>query len=192
MSFDSISTFPENSLFVLLVSTKAYTQPEELMMSKSVFDTILKAMFGDSSQDCDGDCMSSDTTMPPWVLHVEDDAQFSDALKTRLESHGVAVIRAFDGADGVQNAIKYPANAIILDVEMPNGTGDEVLRLLKGNESTRHIPVIVLTCRKDRVFRSKMLDLGAAAYLDKPLDFSLLHKELSKHIHILTKAATAT
>jgi len=161
-------------------------------MSKSVFDYILKAMFGDSSQDVGGDCMSSDTTMPPWVLHVEDDAQFSAALKTRLESHGVAVIRAFDGANGVQNANNYPADAIILDVEMPNGTGDEVLRLLKENESTRHVPVIVLTCRNDRVFRRKMLDLGATAYLNKPLDFSLLHEELSKHISILAKSAAAT
>ncbi len=161
-------------------------------MSKSVFDYILKAMFGNSSLDVDVRSLSSDVSMPPWVLHVEDDAQFSSALKTRLESHGVAVIRAFDGADGVQNANNYPADAIILDVEMPNGSGDEVLRLLKENESTRNVPVIVLTCRNDRVFRRKMLDMGAAAYLNKPLDFSLLHEELSKHISILAKSAAAT
>lgn len=127
----------------------------------------------------------SDTSLPPWVLHVEDDAQFSAALKTRLESHGVAVIRAFDGADGVQNAIKYPADAIILDIEMPNVTGDEVLRLLKETESTKHTPVIVLSCRKERNFQQKMLDMGAAAYLTKPLEFSQLQKELAKHIDIL-------
>ena len=161
-------------------------------MSKSIFNYILKAMFGNSPEGIEGGCEAGDTTMPPWVLHVEDDAQFSAALKTRLESHGVAVIRAFDGKDGIQSAFKHPADAIILDVEMPNGSGDEVLRRLKDTESTRQVPVIVLTCRNDRVFRRKMLDLGAAAYLNKPLDFSELHRELAKHIDILSSAANRT
>ena len=159
-------------------------------MSQSIFNHILKSMFGGSQQDVESSCESRNASMPPWVLHVEDDALFSAALKTRLESHGVAVIRAFDGADGVQNAISYPADAIILDVEMPNGSGDEVLRLLKQDESTRHVPVIVLTCRNDRVFRRKMIDLGAAAYLNKPLNFPELQHELGKHIDILPSAAS--
>ena len=151
-------------------------------MSQHVFDYILKAMF-----DTKREAIVDERSTPPWVLHVEDDWQFSAALKTRLEAHGVAVIRAFDGMDGVHNAFKHPADAILLDVEMPNGSGEDVLRLLKGSESTKHIPVIVLTCRKDRTFRRKMLDIGAAAYLNKPLNFSELQKELSKHIDILSE-----
>ena len=162
-------------------------------MSRHVFNSILKAMFGSAAQGvgqwgkpehCNGE-----SSMPPWILHVEDDAQFSAGLKTRLEAHGVAVIRAFDGMDGVRTAFKHPADAILLDVEMPNGSGDEVLRLLKETESTRNIPVIFLTCRKDRVFRRKMLAMGAAAYLNKPLDFSELQRELANYIDILANAA---
>ncbi len=157
-------------------------------MSRHVFDYLLKALFGGSPDGVEGSRNFGE--LPPWVLHVEDDAQFSDGLKTRLEAHGVAVIRAFDGMDGVRSAFKHPADAIILDVEMPNGSGDEVLRLLKDDESTRDVPVIVLTCHKDRVFRRKMLDMGAIAYLNKPLDFSELQRELAKHIDILSSAAT--
>lgn len=159
-------------------------------MSKHIYQFIQRALFGNSADEGQASAMSVDAPdAPPWVLHVEDDVLFSAALKTRLESHGVAVIRAFDGADGMNNAFQYPADAIILDVEMPNGSGDEVLRMLKESESTKHIPVILLTCRKDRGFQQKMLELGASAYLNKPLDFAALQSELSKHISILEKAA---
>ncbi len=161
-------------------------------MSKSVFDYILKTIFGSEPQNIETEYAPSDTSMPPWGLHVEDDVQFSAGLKTRLESHGVAVIRAFDGADGVQHATNYPADAIILDVEMPNGSGDEVLRLLKANKATRTVPVIILSCRKEREFKRKMLDLGAAAYLTKPLDFPQLQTELAKHIDIMAKPPRKT
>ncbi len=158
-------------------------------MSKHVFQFIQRALFGSGADAQPSLTTGDEQESPPWVLHVEDDVLFSAALKTRLESHGVAVIRAFDGIDGINNAFEYPADAIILDVEMPNGSGDEVLRMLKESEMTRHIPVILLTCRKDRNFRQKMLEMGASAYLNKPLDFDQLQSELSKHISILEKAA---
>ena len=160
-------------------------------MSRHVFEYIQRALFGNCVAVIP-DVYDYDTSMPPWVLHVEDDALFSAALKTRLESHGVAVIRAFDGIDGIRNAFKHPADAIILDVEMPNGSGDEVLRLLKETESTRDIPVILLTCRNDRAFKQKMLNMGAVAYLNKPLEFSELQRELAKHIDILPETTTRT
>ena len=122
-------------------------------------------------------------------MHVEDDAEFSGAVKTRLESHGVAVVRAFDGLDGVQRAFKYPADAIILDIEMPNGNGEAVLYQLRQFSKTRDIPVIVLTCCKNRLIRHRMLELGARAYLTKPLDFDKLYNELVKHIDILPQPA---
>ena len=121
----------------------------------------------------------------PWVLHIEDDAEFSNALKLRLEHHGVAVVRAFDGTSGYRSAFLRPADAILLDVELPNGCGDYVLERLKGNSATRDIPVIVVTGVVDRSMYRKMMNLGASAYLNKPLDFEELHAELGKYIDIL-------
>lgn len=128
---------------------------------------------------------SDDARSLPWVLHVDDDADFSRALKIRLEAHGVAVVRAFDGLDGVRSAKKYPADAIILDMVMPNGNGEEVLRLLKQNPLTREIPAIVLSSRRDGALRRRLLDLGAVEYLTKPLDFPLLHHTLSRYFDVL-------
>lgn len=125
----------------------------------------------------------------PWVLHIEDDADLSDSLKTRLESHGIAVVRAFNGMEGYRTAFTRPADAIILDVEMPNGQGDYILRRLKENPVTGSIPVIILTGRKDRALERKMMNLGAEKYLTKPLEFRDLLTELRRHIDVLQTPA---
>ena len=79
------------------------------------------------------------------MLCIDDDADFSDALKIRLEDHGVAVIRAHTGMEGYRLAFTTPASAILLDFNMPDGQGDYILGRLKDNPVTRDIPVVVIT-----------------------------------------------
>jgi len=121
---------------------------------------------------------------PPWVLCIEDDRDFSLALKLKLEQLGVSVVRAFEGLDGVKQAVTRPADAIILDFNLPNGQGDFVLRRLKSNPLTKNIPVVVLTGVKDQTLEQRMMSLGAAKFLTKPLDFDKLAAELKKYIEI--------
>jgi DNA-binding response OmpR family regulator len=125
----------------------------------------------------------------PWVLCIDDDADYSRALKLRLESHGVAVVRAFDGVTGVRSAFANSASAIILDYHLPQAQGDYVLGRLKETALTRQIPVIVVTGTKDRAIERKMLNLGAEVVLTKPVEFVNLRRELAKHINILREAA---
>lgn len=132
---------------------------------------------GDSPHDATGD--------PPWVLHIEDDEEFSAAIKARLEAHGVAVVRAFHGVQGYTTAFLHPADAILLDCEMPGAEGDYVLRRLKENPLTQDIPVIVLTGRHDRALARRMMNLGAERYLTKPVEMDVLLAELSRHIDLL-------
>ena len=124
--------------------------------------------------------------LPPWVLCIDDDAEFSMALKLRLETHGVAVVRAFEGMEGLRRAFTYPADVILLDYEMPNGQGDYILGRLKDNPATRDLPVIIITGRKDRMLERRMLSLGAAKFMTKPPNFPELLSELSKHISIVS------
>lgn len=121
----------------------------------------------------------------PWVLTIDDDPDFSWILKKRLERHGVAVVRAFDGTDGYRTAFTRPANLITLDFEMPNGQGDYVLRRLKENPITKDIPVIMLTGKRNRALERKILNLGACRYMHKPYNFDELLAEIQKHIEVL-------
>jgi len=122
-------------------------------------------------------------------LHVDDDAEFSAALKLRLEAHGVAVVRAYDGSDGIQQSQTYETDAVLLDVEMPNTNVEEILIAFKQDELTKQVPVIVLTGRKDPQLQQRLEFLGASAYLTKPLRFEELREQLARYIDILPKPA---
>ena len=131
------------------------------------------------------------STEPPWVLCIEDDSDFSLALKLRLEAHGIAVVRAFDGRAGYRAAFTHPASAILLDYNLPQGQGDYVLRRLKENPVTADVPVIVLTGIRSAATRRQMLALGADAYLTKPLDFEELVDTLAEHVDVLPREFAA-
>lgn len=125
----------------------------------------------------------------PWVHCIDDDADYSNALKLRLERYGIAVVRAFEGMEGYRSAFTRPADVILLDYEMSNGRGDYILSRLKDNSVTKDIPVIVITGRKDRTLERKMLNLGAATFMHKPLEFESLLGELRKYIDVLSRPA---
>lgn len=116
------------------------------------------------------------------ILIADDDAELSHTLKLRLEKTGVHVLRAYAGMEGYQYACTTPAQAILLDYEMPDGNGDYVLRRLKESPLTGDIPEIVLTGRKDESLERKMLNLGAAEYLTKPCAWDRLWTVLAPFV----------
>jgi CheY-like chemotaxis protein len=127
----------------------------------------------------------------PWILSIDDDFDFSDALKLRLDEYGIAVSRAANGMAGYWMAYTTRARAILLDYQMPNGQGDYILRRLKENPVTRDIPVIMITGVKDKMLERRVLSMGAKAYLVKPVDFEQLRRVMEEFIPKLRRPATA-
>ena len=161
------------------------SEPDNLM--DAVFAALASAGDDEGQKDGFGDPSAVTVVQKdvPWILCIDDDADFSDALRIRLENHGVAVVRAFNGMDGYRLAFTSPANAILLDYHMPNGEGDYILGRLKDNPVTKNIPVFMITGNQDRVLQRRMLAMGAADFLVKPLDFDDLRERLAKYIDIL-------
>ncbi len=118
----------------------------------------------------------------PWILCIDDDGEFAQGLKLRLQQHGVNVVQAFAGMAGYRTAFTSEASAIILDYELPDGNGEYVLRRLKENPVTQDIPVIVLTGHQDKAVARKMLNLGAVRYFTKPVPWDQLWSELELHV----------
>jgi DNA-binding response OmpR family regulator len=159
-------------------SLPAQNRPEQ---GSKTIDAVFTLLGWDESylKEAGGTKSPEKTIDRPWVLCIDDDADLSYALKLRLENRGLQVVRAFAGMEGYRNACMTPAQAIILDYEMPDGNGDYVLGRLKESPLTRDIPVIVLTGRRERSLQRKMMNLGAAAFLNKPCDFDKLWSVLS-------------
>lgn len=153
---------------------------------QSQSDELMDAVFAMLGADAGMKAVAeSEAIELPWILCIDDDFDFSDALKLRFDEYGVAVARAANGMDGFCMAFSTPARAILLDYQMPNGQGDYILDRLKSNPVTRDIPVYMITGVKDKMLERRVMAMGAAGYLLKPVDFERLRAELSRYISAL-------
>ncbi|PLX04160.1 MAG: hypothetical protein C0595_04415, partial [Marinilabiliales bacterium] len=90
-------------------------------------------------------------------------------IKTQLKDY--EVITATSGKEGINLAIEEQPDTILLDIIMPEMDGFETCKKLKENDLTKHIPIILLTAIKtDPKSRVKGLEIGADAFLSKPID----------------------
>jgi two-component system chemotaxis response regulator CheY len=88
------------------------------------------------------------------------------------------VMIAEDGYEGLKLALSSHPNLILLDIQMPRLDGLKTLQVLKSNETTREIPVIVITGFSDRINVVSAAKLGASAVLTKPLSEEVLLEKL--------------
>ena len=106
------------------------------------------------------------------ILIVEDEATLQKTLQEVLTVEGYNALSALDGQRGFEIAKEEIPDLILLDIILPKMNGFEVLESLKNDETTKFIPVIILTNLGDLNDIQKALDLGATTYLVKA-DFSL-------------------
>jgi CheY-like chemotaxis protein len=102
----------------------------------------------------------------PTVLVIEDDRRSTDLMTAYLGTAGFGVEIALDGEDGLERARQQEPLAIVLDIKLPGLDGWEVLRSLKSDPTTRHIPVIIVSIVDER---ARGLALGAVDHLVKPV-----------------------
>tara|TARA_R110002167_G_scaffold97497_3_gene257322 strand:- start:168 stop:620 length:453 start_codon:yes stop_codon:yes gene_type:complete len=118
--------------------------------------------------------LTTPKTDRPWVLCIDDDVEFSNGLKLKLQSRGYDVIRAFEGLDGYRFAFEFAPVVILLDLHLPQTNGEEVLSQLRFNPETSHIPVIVVTGLNEQGLEYRMRSLGARNVFHKPISYTTL------------------
>jgi two-component system alkaline phosphatase synthesis response regulator PhoP len=102
------------------------------------------------------------------ILIVEDDTDIADLVKRYLERAGYLVDRAATGREGLDRIAERLPDLIVLDLMLPQVDGLEICRLLRGNDKTATIPIIMLTARADESERIVGLEVGADDYVPKP------------------------
>ncbi len=107
------------------------------------------------------------------ILVIEDDLAFAKILQGMIKERGFAAMVAADGESGIALATRYQPSAIILDVMLPHIDGWGVMRALKDNPRTRHIPVHFCTCMEDR---QKAMTMGAIGFATKPVSIEQLNE----------------
>jgi adenylate cyclase len=108
------------------------------------------------------------------VLVVDDNEMNRDMLSRRLVRLNYEVIMAEDGEQALAKVKEQDFDLVLLDIMMPNISGYEVLERMKADESTRHIPVIMISAVDDLDSVVRCIELGAEDYLFKPFNPVLL------------------
>ncbi|OHC62776.1 MAG: regulator [Rhodocyclales bacterium GWA2_65_20] len=107
------------------------------------------------------------------ILIIEDDLNFARILQGMVKERGFDALVASDGESGIAMARRFLPSAVVLDVMLPHIDGWGVMRSLKDNPATRHIPVHFVTCLEDR---QKAMAMGAIGFVTKPASMEQLNE----------------
>src|SRR5262245_64345442 len=107
---------------------------------------------------------------PSTVLVVDEDPSIRDVLVQKLEALGYRTLEARNGREALEQVALEPPDLILLDVMMPVMDGFQACRLLKDDEDTRLIPIIIMTALHAVEDRIRGAEVGADDFLTKPVD----------------------
>ena len=102
------------------------------------------------------------------MLVVEDEEDILDVIQYNLEQEGYEVISCMDGLEGLKRARKDKPELVLLDIMLPGMDGVEICRNLKEDDSTRLIPIIMVTAKGEEIDVVLGLGVGADDYIPKP------------------------
>lgn len=120
----------------------------------------------------------------PLVLIIDDSIDVHRLLNTRLKNEDLEIVNAHGGQEGLAMAHERRPAIILLDLDMPDLDGFEVLRAIKDDIATLHIPVIVLSGLQSPQDKVTAFDLGAMDYITKPFDLAELRVRVRSAVRL--------
>ena len=108
------------------------------------------------------------------ILYVEDNPAQRNAMAQMLKLKGFEVEVSEDGLRGVEKAISWLPDLILIDLKMPRMNGVEAIKQIRETKATAAIPIVVLASVVSDEDQKRLLEAGANAFLDKPLDLGRL------------------
>jgi DNA-binding response OmpR family regulator len=127
----------------------------------------------------------TDEPEKPLVLVADDDVEVAGLVAISLRRAGFDVVTAANGEEAIEQALEHRPAAAVLDIMMPNMNGYEVVRRLKDESVTAHMPIVLLSARAGALDRDYGLRIGADAYIRKPFP----PRELGETVRALIESA---
>jgi CheY-like chemotaxis protein len=109
------------------------------------------------------------------ALIVDDDIRNIFALTGALEQHGMAVLNAENGKDGIETLKNNPdTHVVLMDIMMPELDGYDTIRIMRGLDHFKDLPIIAVTAKAMKGDREKCIEAGASDYISKPVNVEQL------------------
>lgn len=117
------------------------------------------------------------------ILLADDDEDLAYVIKEFLVAHDFTVCMAHEGLKVVEMVSQEKPDLVVLDWKMPIGKGSAVLEMLRENEATKKVPVIILSGMDEPGIRRTAKAMGVDVFIKKPHE----NKNLLKHIRAILK-----
>lgn len=128
--------------------------------------------------------MSNETDSPEFSILVVDDAPENVMLLSLILKDLGTVSSALSGREAIDKALENPPDLILLDIQMPELDGYDVIRALKEDPKTENVPVIFVTGLSDEGDEEKGLKLGAIDYITKPYKPAVVIARVRNHLRL--------
>ncbi len=117
----------------------------------------------------------------PNILVVEDNPDNMATINAILKGK-YNIAKAVDGEQGLKMAQSQQPDLILLDMSLPKISGEEIIKVLKKNNETKHIPVIAVTAQAMKGDKERFIKAGCDGYISKPMDMEALLAEIGKFL----------
>jgi signal transduction histidine kinase len=116
------------------------------------------------------------------VLIVDDSYTFREELGERLRAEGFGVRLAESARRGFEWLARWQPDLVLLDLVMPELSGDEACRRIKSSPALQHLPVVMITAREDHQTLLKCFDAGADDFITKSSDFEVIRARAAAQV----------
>lgn len=128
--------------------------------------------------------------MTKTILIVEDNELNMKLFNDLLEAHGYATVKTREGSKALDLARAHMPDLILMDIQLPEVTGTDIIRWLKEAADLKHIPVIAITAFAMKGDEDRIRASGCEDYISKPISVLSFIETVRKHLEAVPAATT--
>jgi len=110
--------------------------------------------------------------MSKTVLIVEDNDLNMKLFNDLLEAHGYLTLKTASGTEALELVKSHRPDLVLMDIQLPEVSGEVVIQWIKGDETIKHIPIVAVTAFAMKGDEDRILSKGCEAYLSKPISIA--------------------
>ncbi|MDD5687917.1 MAG: response regulator [Elusimicrobia bacterium] len=169
---------------VIMMTGNATVETALESIKIGAFDYVIKPFNFDELTDKIDKCLVREIVEKQKILVVDNDSSSADFLVDLLTLEKFKVVVAKDGKTAIEKAIELQPDLVIMDIMLPSMNGWEVAKVLKDNNKTAHIPVVIFTAQKTGIKNEiASLKLGVEDYITRPCDTDVLLGKIRNTLH---------